>query len=124
MLGIDMDTEVYRTNTVRCRPRDERGKGRNSTDVEVAACSNWTEAEIRLVDPDVVLLFGKAVALAFPSMTPTEANGKVRAFNYAGRVRQFVGCVHPASVLYSRGKMASTFFTGLRTAVELSARFS
>ena len=109
----------YRTNVVRCRPRTPEGKGRNATWPEVHACAPNTEAEIRAVDPDVIVLMGfTALPLAFPGLDPGKANGLVRAFDLFGRVRVCVGCYHPAAVLRQRG-LAQPFAKAIRTALDI-----
>ncbi len=114
-------SEFYRTNVVRCRPRDSDGTKRNATWGEVAACMQWTEAEIIHVDPDVIVLMGyTALPLAFSGLDPAQANGLVRAVDLFGRVRLVVGAYHPAAVLRNRG-YAQAFGKAIRTALELAA---
>lgn len=116
-----LDLDFYRTNVVRCRPRDLDGKARNANWGEVAACRQWTEAEIRTVDPDVIVLTGfTALPLAFPGVEPARANGLVRAADLFGRTRLCVGLYHPAAILRQRG-LAQAFARALRTALDLEA---
>ena len=111
--------DFYRTNVVRCRPRNPNKSPRNASWTEVHACASHTEAEIRAVDPDVIVLMGfTALPLAFPGLDPGKANGLVRAFDLFGRVRVCVGCYHPAAVLRQRG-LAQPFAQAIRTALEV-----
>lgn len=117
--GLPLDS-LYRTNTVRCRPRDyDTGEKRNCNEIELAACADWTEQEIGLVDPDVIILFGRtAIPVAFPGERPSVVAGRVRAMEYAGRSRVFVASYHPAAILHQRG-LLPVLNKSVRTAVEI-----
>ena len=52
--GIDVATEAYICNVVKCRPPGNR----KPTAAELAACRPWLEQQIALVDPPLVLLVG------------------------------------------------------------------
>jgi uracil-DNA glycosylase len=52
--AIDPDRDAYLCNVVKCRPPANR----RPTPGEVAACRPWLDAQIRLVDPAVILLVG------------------------------------------------------------------
>lgn len=111
--------DIYRTNMVRCRPRDGI-KGRNANDEEHLACAPWVIEEVKLVDPDVIILMGTGtVDLAWPGAQVTSVNAQVRAVEFAGRVRVFVGSIHGAAVLRQR-KWAPLLMKALRTAVEIA----
>ncbi len=117
--GRDLDRDCYRTNVVCCRPKDEDGTKRNANWSEVAACKDWTLAEIEAIDPSVIVLTGfTSLPLAFAGIDPGPANGLVRAIDLAGRRRLVVGLYHPAAILRNRG-LAQAFARALKTAVEL-----
>jgi uracil-DNA glycosylase len=52
--AIDPDSDAYLCNVVKCRPPANR----RPAPAEVAACRPWLDAQIRLVDPAVILLVG------------------------------------------------------------------
>lgn len=51
---------VYITNAVKCHPPENRTPERG----EIAACSRFLQAEIRTVDPKVILMMGKTARAA------------------------------------------------------------
>jgi uracil-DNA glycosylase len=57
-LGLDADRDVYITNVVKCNPRDARGNNRAPSPEEIAACRPHLEAELRLLQPRVVVPLG------------------------------------------------------------------
>lgn len=93
--GLDQ-VSYYIGNTVRCRPPGNR----KPTPSEIEACSVWTDLELSLVQPEVVVcLGGSAMSYWFPER---KLKGKVG--DYVGKpiVRMtghynVVGCYHPAA---------------------------
>ena len=97
-IGWNLDRDVFRTNTVRCRPPENR----DPLAAEIRACKGFLDLDFQAVDPDVVVLLG---AVAFRQYLPDE-KGKileVRGNAYTrelfGRERVLVPTVHPAFVL-------------------------
>lgn len=103
------------TNTVRCRPPDNR----NPENEELEACRDHLDAELAAVDPSVVVALGKVPAefLLDRSVAVTEAAGTVESVALGGRPRDLVICVHPAATLYDRSQR-DTFEETIATAVE------
>jgi uracil-DNA glycosylase family 4 len=59
--------DVWLTNVVRCRPAVHEGgrlKNRPPRAGEIAACQLWTETELRLVPPEVILCVGATAGRA------------------------------------------------------------
>jgi DNA polymerase len=55
---------TYFTHLVKCRPVDAAGNDRAPTAQEVAACSPFLARQIALLQPDLIVAFGKTAALA------------------------------------------------------------
>ena len=97
--GIDRST-VYVTNAVKHFKWEPRGKRRihkkpNST--EVAACRPWLEAEIAVVQPEVIVCLGATAAQAL-------LGNKFRVSQQRGQFFQtplgrITATVHPSSIL-------------------------
>jgi len=90
------------TNTVRCRPPDNR----DPTTAERDACRDHLDAELRAVDPAVVVALGKVPAefLLDRSVAVTSAAGSVETVPIGGRPRDLIVSVHPAATLYDRSQ--------------------
>jgi len=119
VLGVDMDTEVFRTNVNHCHPPGNR----EATPQEIKACRPLLEAEIQTVDPDVIIVLG---ATALKAILPGEkvsisaARGNVYRREILGRERYVVPALHPAAVLRNRTAHARNFLSDIRTAVEVA----
>jgi probable DNA metabolism protein len=125
--GIDR-SKVYVTNAVKHFKWEPRGKRRihqkpNSRDI--AACRPWLEAELRLVQPKLVVCLGATAAQTIfgPSFRVTRERGKVLSSPFASRV---VATVHPSSLLRqpdeeSREREYKNFVGDLRVALKAAA---
>ena len=121
--GIDR-TEVYVTNTVKHFKWEPRGKRRihkKPNSREIAACRPWLEAELRAVDPGLLVCMGATAAQAVfgPKFRVTRERGKVLDSELAPKV---VATVHPSSLLRqpdeeSREREYKLFVADLRVAV-------
>jgi len=90
--GINRE-KVYITNTVRCRPPDNRDPLAD----ELKACNPFTEKLIELVDPKSIGLLGRVASKKFLQIDSiTKARGKKIEKN--GRV--FIPTFHPAALTY------------------------
>src|SRR2546421_6727733 len=79
--GIDR-AEVYVTNAVKHFKWEPRGKRRihqKPSSRDIAACRPWLEAELRLVEPHVLVCLGSTAgqAVFLPSFRVTKERGKV-----------------------------------------------
>jgi uracil-DNA glycosylase family protein len=121
--GIDR-TQVYVTNTVKHFKWEPRGKRRihkKPNSREIAACRPWLEAELRAVDPGLLVCLGATAAQAIlgPAFRVTRDRGKVLKSDVAARV---LATVHPSSLLRqpdeeSREREYNLFVADLRAAV-------
>jgi DNA polymerase len=97
--GIDRD-DVFLTNAVKHFKHETRGKRRlhrKPSSREVDACEPWLSAELRLVDPRVVVALGAtaARALAGRPVKVMTARGQEVSFGE----RRGVVTIHPSAVL-------------------------
>ena len=121
--GINRD-EVYVTNAVKHFKWEPRGKRRihqKPSARDIAACRPWLEAELRLVEPKLVVALGSTAGQTIfgPSFRVMKERGKVLSSRLAPRV---VATVHPSSLLRqpdeaSREREYKRFVADLRVAV-------
>jgi uracil-DNA glycosylase family protein len=122
--GIDRK-EVYVTNAVKHFKWEPRGKRRihqKPNSREIAACRPWLEAELRLIEPKVLVVLGATAAQTIfgPSFRVTRERGKVLSSKFAPKV---VATVHPSSLLRqpdeeSREREYKNLVADLRVAVK------
>jgi uracil-DNA glycosylase len=98
--GIDRK-EVYVTNAVKhfkWEPRGQRRIHKKPNGREIAACRPWLEAELRLVQPRVLVCLGATAAQTVfgSAFRVTRERGKVLSSEIAPKV---VATVHPSSLL-------------------------
>jgi uracil-DNA glycosylase family protein len=98
--GIDR-TQTYVTNAVKHFKWEPRGKRRihkkpNSS--EVAACRQWLDTEIALVEPEVIVCLGATAAQALlgRDFRVTQQRGELLPFPAAPHA---LATVHPSSIL-------------------------
>ncbi|MFB6132699.1 MAG: uracil-DNA glycosylase family protein [Halanaeroarchaeum sp.] len=99
--GLDR-TVVRITNSVRCRPPDNR----DPTAGELEHCRPFLDAEISTIDPAVVVTLGKVPSenLLDRSVAVTSEAGTVETVDIDGTMRDVLVCVHPAATLYDRSQ--------------------
>src|SRR6266480_3054265 len=122
--GIDRK-EVYVTNAVKHFKWEPRGKRRlhqKPSARDIAACRPWLEAELRLVEPKLVVVLGSTAGQTIfgPSFRVMKQRGKVLSSRLASRV---IATVHPSSLLRqpdeaSREREYKRFVADLRVAVK------
>lgn len=98
--GIDPDA-TYITNAVKHFKYIVRGKRRIHVKpkvIEVEACEPWLEAEIKLVQPEIVVALGATAAQALlgSRFRLTQHRGEFQSCDLAPRV---IATVHPSSIL-------------------------
>ncbi len=138
--GVD-DGDVYLTNAVKhfkFAPVTEGRKRRihKAPDLrELAACRPWLAAELRRVDPELVValgatagksLLGSAFKVsesrgALLSLPPGDDLPVASAEGGAGGQRRFLATVHPSAVLRARDRDEA--FDGLVSDLRVAARF-
>ncbi|MFP4633198.1 MAG: uracil-DNA glycosylase family protein [Halobacteriales archaeon] len=114
-LGVSRD-DVRITNSVRCRPPDNRDPRKK----ELANCREHLYAEIEEVSPDVVCSLGRVP-------TSNLVGRDVRMSDEVGEPRRLssdldvllMPCYHPAALLYDRSK-SDVFRTTLEKALILA----
>jgi len=122
--GIDR-AEVYVTNAVKHFKWEPRGKRRihqKPSSRDIAACRPWLEAELRLVEPHVLVCLGSTAGQAVfgPAFRVTKERGKVLESPFG---KKAVATVHPSSLLRqpneeSREREYKLFVADLRVAVK------
>lgn len=114
--GLDR-TVVRITNSVRCRPPDNR----DPTQGERDHCRPYLDAEISAVDPAVVVTLGKVPTenLLDRSVSVTAESGTIETITVDGERRDVLVSVHPAATLYDRSQRET-----LESVVETAARLA
>lgn len=94
LAGIGLSRqEVFICNVVKCRPPGNR----DPLPEEMEACSKYLEAQIRIVDPRVIVTLGRfSMARYFPGARISAIHGKSR--EVGGRT--VVAMYHPAAALH------------------------
>ena len=123
--GLDRD-DVYLTNAVKHFRFTQQGKRRIHRTPDVAhvlACHPWLDAELQVVQPEVVVAMGATAARAVlgPGVKVTQQRGQV--VPGANGDRPVVPTVHPSSVLRARARKDfaayDAFVADLRVVVRL-----
>jgi DNA polymerase len=89
--------EVFITNIVKCRPPENREPHPD----EIAACSDYLEGQIALLQPRLICLLGRPATqtLLDPAASMTRVHGRV--FEKDGL--HFMPIYHPAAALHNPG---------------------
>ena len=90
--------DVYICNVVKSRPPQNR----DPLPDEIAACRPWLDAQIRLVDPKVVVTLGNFAAKTLLETTTGITRLRGRAYPFQGRV--LLPTFHPAAALHAQGR--------------------
>ena len=99
LAGIGLRREdVYICNVVKSRPP----RNRDPQPDEIAACRPWLDAQIRLVDPKVVVTLGNFAAKTLLE-TPTGIS-RLRGGTYPFQGRVLLPTFHPAAALHAEGR--------------------
>jgi uracil-DNA glycosylase family 4 len=96
-IGLRRD-DVYVCNVVKSRPP----RNRDPQPDEIAACRPWLDAQIRLVDPKVVVTLGNFAAKTLLE-TPTGIS-RLRGQTYPFQGRVLLPTFHPAAALHAEGR--------------------
>jgi uracil-DNA glycosylase family 4 len=87
--------EVFITNVVKCRPPGNR----DPMPQELAACSEYLERQIQIINPMVIVTLGRfSMAHFLPNAKISEVHG--RAMKVKGRL--LVAMYHPAAALHQQ----------------------
>ncbi|HET9292151.1 MAG TPA: uracil-DNA glycosylase [Actinomycetes bacterium] len=90
--------DVYIANVVKSRPPNNR----DPLPDEIAACRPWLDAQIRLVDPKVVVTLGNFAARTLLETTTGISRLRGRTYPFQGRV--LLPTFHPAAALHAQGR--------------------
>jgi uracil-DNA glycosylase len=90
--------DVYIANVVKSRPPGNR----DPLPDEIAACRPWLDAQIRLVDPKVVVTLGNFAAKTLLETTTGITRLRGRTYPFQGRV--LLPTFHPAAALHAQGR--------------------
>jgi uracil-DNA glycosylase family protein len=109
--GIDRDA-AYVTNAVKHFKFTVRGKRRihaTPDTWEVRACAPWLQAEMAVLEPEVVVLLGATAGKAVfgPSFRVTQSRGTLLPYDGAGGHTQALATLHPSAVLRSDDRAAA-----------------
>jgi uracil-DNA glycosylase len=96
-IGLRRD-DVYICNVVKSRPPQNRDPQPD----EIAACRPWLDAQIRLVDPRVVVTLGNFAARTLLETTTGITRLRGRTHPFQGRV--LLPTFHPAAALHAQGR--------------------
>jgi uracil-DNA glycosylase family protein len=110
--------DVYITNAVKHFRFTERGKRRIHATPQVThikACRPWLEAELTVVDPDLIVCLGAVAARSLLGTTfrVTQQRGQVLELATPIGVRRVLATVHPSAVLRASGEDRSEAYAGL-----------
>ena len=101
---IDLDrSRVYIANMVKCRPP----RNRDPQETEQAACREWLDRQLALVDPKIVVCLGRiaAQALIKPDFRITREHGEW--FDISSR--RWMATFHPSALLRDPSKRPEAF---------------
>ncbi len=90
--------DVYICNVVKSRPPQNRDPQPD----EIAACRPWLDAQIRLVDPKVVVTLGNFAAKTLLETTTGITRLRGRTYPFQGRV--LLPTFHPAAAVHAQGR--------------------
>lgn len=109
-LGIDVKKDCYFTGVVKCpTPADEKGNQRQPLRDEITNCLPYIEAEIEIVDPDIIVPMGNVALKVILGKTGiTKFRGK--AVEKDGRI--IFPILHP-NMIFRQPKHAKNFTTDL-----------
>jgi len=123
--------DVYVTNAVKHFRFTLRGKRRIHATPQlthIKACRPWLEAELREVDPRLVVCLGATAAksLLGPAFRLTQQRGQVLELPTPQGVRSVLATIHPSAVLRTQGgpeheEAFAGLVSDLRTAAQAAA---
>ncbi|MBR1482428.1 MAG: uracil-DNA glycosylase [Ruminococcus sp.] len=107
-VDLDRNTNIYIANTVKCRPPQNR----DPKPEEQACCMEWLEAQIALIQPEIIVCLGRIAAAQMikPDIKITREHGQW--FEKNGRL--WMPMLHPAALLRDPRKKPEAFEDFLR----------
>lgn len=103
------------TNTVRCRPPDNRDPHAE----ERGNCLSYLKSEIKSVDPNVIVPVGKVPSeqILDRKVAVTKETGDITQKDFDNTTYPVLICLHPAAILYNRS-LEEDFYATIEKAVE------
>ena len=96
---------VYITNTVKCRPPENR----NPNHDEIDACSTYLDQQINLISPSVIVLLGRIAAEALMSTSEPMSSLRGKIHLYKDTQIPMLVFYHPAYLLRSPGEKSKAW---------------
>lgn len=112
--GLDRD-EVYVTNAVKhfkWKPAGKRRLHQKPNAREIAACRPWLDAELALVQPEIVVALGATAAQSLMGRTFRVTVERGKAFDVPW-ARAFVATIHPSAILRAPSETREVQFAEL-----------
>lgn len=101
LAGFDRHS-IYMTNAVKhfkFKATGPRRLHQKPTGSEMHACRPWLEAEMKHVDPDIVILLGATAGTSWLGRLPKISDERGRIFKSPGRKAQAILSWHPSAIL-------------------------
>ncbi|MDR1168749.1 MAG: uracil-DNA glycosylase [Heliobacteriaceae bacterium] len=102
--GISREEDLYITNTVKCRPPENRVP----SDEEIAACAKFLEAQITVINPRAILLCGATALKSFYQGDKKTTISKIRGqwfdVNVEGKTYPAMAIFHPSYLLRNHSR--------------------
>ena len=103
IIDLDRKKNVYIANMVKCRPPQNR----DPLNIEQEACSQWLEAQIRLVNPKIIICLGRIAAMTHIREDFKISREHGQWFEKDGILR--IALFHPAAILRDPRRRPETF---------------
>jgi DNA polymerase len=121
-------SDVYLTNVVkhfRWKPKGKRRLHQSPATRHVRACLPWLEAELVMVDPEVIVCLGAVASQALLGRSFRVTKDRGKAIEWGGRM--VLATIHPSAVLRSsepedRDRLRTSLAKDLAKAARLSTR--
>ena len=96
---------VYITNTVKCRPPENRNPNSN----EISSCSSYLDQQINLISPNVIILLGKVAAERLMNTPEPMSSLRGKLHYYKDTDIPMLVFYHPAYLLRSPGEKSKVW---------------
>ena len=97
-VGIDSNEDAYISNIVKCRPPENR----KPSIEEMSSCESWLKEQIRLINPEVILLVGTTAVQGILGVK--EGITKIRGSWIEENGRLYMPIFHPSYLLRNSSK--------------------
>ena len=106
---------VYVTNAVKhfkWEPRGKRRLHKTPSQSEIAACLDWLDQEIGLVQPQVIVALGATALTALLGRRESIAQARKTTFTHASGAR-IIATYHPAAILRAESDTERSLYEAL-----------